>query len=87
MQQLLQSECGLYGVHVSELRSDAKGAVGLRTASKDLAKHDAKQWMSDVVFSIAENLEEVSMQNPQPRFTEYEVMKMMRERCGEGWGN
>ena len=35
-QQLLKSEYGLYGVHVSELRSDAKGVLGLQTACKPL---------------------------------------------------
>ena len=86
MRQLLQSEYGLDGVHVIELRSDAKGVFGLRTACEDLAKPDAKQWMSEMVFSIAENLEAVSMQSPQPRFAEHQVMEMVCERYGGQWG-
>ena len=80
MQQLLKSESGLYGVHVSELRSDAKGVLGLRTACKQLAEHDARQWMGEAVFSIAENVELVQLQNPEPRYTESEVeYRMVRE--------
>ena len=85
MQQLLKSEYGLYGVHVSELRSDAKGALGLRTACKQLAEHDARQWMGEVVFSIAENLDLVRAQNPQPLYSEYEVMETMRDKYGDDW--
>ena len=85
MQQLLKSEYGLFGVHVSELRSDAKGVLGLRTACKQLAQHDARQWMGDMACCIAENLDLVRTQNPQPRFSEYEVFEMMREKYGDDW--
>ena len=84
-QQLLKSEYGLYGVHVSELRSDAKGVLGLRTACKQLAEHDARQWMGEVVFSIAENVELVQLQNPEPRYTEPEVEYMMAREESTRW--
>ena len=85
MQQLLKSEYGLYGAHVSELRSDAKGVLGLRTACKQLAEHDARQWMGEVVFSIAENVELVQLQNPVPRYTESEVEYMMAREESLRW--
>ena len=85
MQQLLKSEYGLYGVRVSELRSDAKGVLGLRTACKQLAEHDARQWMGEVVFSIAENVELARTQNPEPRYTESEVEYMMAREESMRW--
>ena len=85
MQQLLKSEYGLYGVHVSELRSDAKGVLGLRTTCKQLAERDARQWMGEVVFSIAENVELVRTQNPEPRYTESEVEYMMARETAMRW--
>ena len=85
MQQLLKSEYGLYGVHVSELRSNAKGALGLRTACKQLAEHDARQWMGEAVFSIAENVELVRTRNPEPRYAESEVEYIMAREEAMRW--
>ena len=65
---LLKCEEGnykLYDTHVSEFRSDVKGALGLRAANKELATHDAKPWMDNMVFCIAENLEEARMADPE----------------------
>ena len=59
MQRLLETEQDyrLYNVHVSEFLTDAKGICGLRAACSHLA-HDARNWMMDMKFCIAENLEE-----------------------------
>ena len=95
MQQLLkadQDDYRLYGVHVSEFRSDAKGVLGLRTACKTFTEHNARQWMWDMRFCIAENLEEVRMQSPGARYSEHEVMVLQMTRdyrchpwCPYGW--
>ena len=66
----------LYDAHVREFRSDAKGILSLRASCKTLAEHDAKDWMNDIVFCIAENLEE----------TREPVGLVVRQLRDEWWG-
>ena len=75
IRQLLRSEYGLYGACASQLRSDAKGILGLRAACKQLAEHDARQWMQDMVFCIVEVRELVRT----------EVMELMYDNCVGDW--
>ena len=56
-QQLLKSEYPPGVVQVHELRSDVKGVLGLRAACKQLADHEAGQWMRYNVRCIIKNLE------------------------------
>ena len=57
-QQLLKSEYPPGVVQVHELRSDVKGVLGLRAAGKQLADHEARQWMGDMVSCIIRDFEE-----------------------------
>ena len=88
MRQLLatrEDDYRLYGVHVSEFRSDVKGVLGLRATCKELAEHNAKEYMSDAIFCIAENLQESrdpeDMQRTMTGITSY-----IAEAQEFGWG-
>ena len=84
MQQMLKADeddYRLYDVHVSEFRSDAKGALGLRTSRKQLVEHDAKKWMSSMVFAIAENLEESYYAGTAEQHEAFEDACRYREAC------
>ena len=69
MQNILQKceedDYKLYGAHVSEFQSDTKGILGLRATCKEPAAHDAKEWMANMVFCTAENLEEARVADPE----------------------
>ena len=79
LQQCEEGDYKLYGVHVSEFRSDTKGILGLRTTCKELATHDAKEWMANTVFCTAENLEEARMADPEGQWTQEARADL--ERC------
>ena len=75
IQQLLKSDYSLCGVRASELRSDARGVLGLRTACKQLAEHDARQWMTEMACCIAGSVD--TFRN--------ELLDAMRTRYGDDW--
>ena len=75
IQQLLGAEYAPPGVYLHELRSDVRGVLGLRAACKQLADHEARQWMRDMVRCVIKNLEQVRA----------ELMELLRARCGEDW--
>ena len=75
IQQLLKSEYPPGVVQVHELRSDVKGVLGLRAACKQLADHEAGQWMRYNVRCISENLEQCRT----------ELLELLRARCDDEW--
>ena len=75
IRQLLTDLYACYGARASHIRSDAMGVLGLRTACKQLAEHNAKWWMRNTMSCLSGTV----------RHFRYELEDLMRIKFGEEW--